>query len=125
MKLTGKAKEQFEKWLETHSWFGSDRYDFNPLDVNIDGHKINFNNLHYSMQWGVYQDWADSLGYVVNTYCNASGYLYEIHRNADNGGTHLHDSGYEANTEHGAWYTIQEARTAALKKLNELINEKA
>tara|TARA_R110000824_G_scaffold306309_1_gene493907 strand:- start:480 stop:824 length:345 start_codon:yes stop_codon:yes gene_type:complete len=113
MKLTGKALEEFEKW-----------YANNPAHYHEAPPKqLEFGKIDVRCQWGVYQDWADRLGYVLNTYCNASGYLYELHRNAANGGTHLHDSGYEANTEHGAWYTNQEARNASVDKLNELINE--
>ncbi len=109
MQLTGKAKAKFEEWYIPKKHFP---------------HIVNFYGMEDSFQWGVYQDWADSVGYIFNVYCNASGYLYEFHRNASGGGTHLHDSGYEADTDSGAWETRQEARNAAIEKLNELINEK-
>ena len=36
----------------------------------------------------------------------------------------LKDSGFEADTEHGAWYTMDEARKAAIKAFDKQINEK-
>jgi len=113
MTLTGKAKEQFEHYLS-----GVFKRGYSSWSRLSD-----FYSLPDSMQWGMYQDFADSVGFIVNVYCNASGYLYEIHRNSNYGGTHLHDSGYEADTESGAWYTVESSREAAIKKLDEILNK--
>lgn len=115
MRLTGQAKEAFEKWLCSEEIC---------CVVFDDGeYCILLYDLHPSAQWGIYQDWADSSGWIVNIYCNASGYLWEIHKNAENGGTVMFDSDYSGPNSAGCWDTIQEARNAAIEKLNELMNE--
>lgn len=96
MKLTGKAKEQFEKWYDEKS---------QPITLRA------FWLMSKSMQWGVYQDWADSLGYEIN-----------VLRLSEN----FYDWSVWVNGEakiHSA-KNRQEARNAAIEKLNELINEK-
>jgi hypothetical protein len=112
--LTGKNKERFEEWLQKE--LKDDRILWEVCNLH------GFVDLSESMQWGFIQDYADSIGYMVNVYCNASGYLYEMHRNSNEGGTHLKDSGFEADTEHGAWYTMDEARKAAIKAFDEIAN---
>jgi hypothetical protein len=115
MQLTGKAKAKFEEWL--CRWLQNEN-----SKGSLTPQAFSFDMIPLPMQWGTYQDWADSVGYIFNVYCNASGYLYEFHRNVSGGGTHLYDSGFEADTPSGAWETRQEARNAAIEKLNELIN---
>jgi len=56
--LEGKAKEMFEEWLKVHPFLGSEKYEREYLEVNIDGSLFNFNNIPDSMQWGVIQDWV-------------------------------------------------------------------
>lgn len=124
MELTGKCKRGFQEWALKKGFYlygyGSKLSIRSVVEDEVQF--IYFHHLPLSMQFGVYQDYADSIGYIVNVYCNASGYLYEIHRNAKGGGTHLKDSGFEAETEHGAWYTMDEARKAAIKAFDDLVN---
>ena len=58
MELTGKAKEKFERWYNT-------KY----LRSGLKGFLLSSIRLFYrktiSEQWGVYQDFADSLGYEL------------------------------------------------------------
>lgn len=82
-----------------------------------------FYEMREPSRWGYIQNWANFNGYIVNVYCNASGYLYEIHRNSFNGGSHIHDGGYEADTDSGAWETIQDARLYATIKMVEIFNK--
>jgi len=96
MRLTGKAKKLFEEWFVK----------------NIDYDIHSFYRLPESMQFGVYQDWADSLGYELyvdkNTPISFGWGLFYLIKEIDSGDLK----------------TRQEARNAALKKLNDLINEK-
>jgi hypothetical protein len=57
--MKGKAKELFEKWY-------NENYEFVEIPSIDDSFCIDtFYDLPASMQWGVYQDFADSLGYDV------------------------------------------------------------
>ncbi len=76
MKLTGIAKEQFEKWFNTHKVY-------KHLCL------ATFKELPEAMQFGVIQDWADS----------------------------------EDLESCAGFPTRQEARNAAIEKLNEIINK--
>ena len=112
MKLTGKAKEVFDKWFVTYTneQLGSKRDDFADDDDMLDAF---YKTLIPPMQWGVYQDWADSLGYEIST-----GRIFEKVWGADiivwsNDEVMLWEDEYD---------TRQEARNAAVEKLNELIN---
>jgi len=55
MKLTGKAKEDFEKW-----------YLKTPLSVRFNALHFFYEDLSNSMQYGVLVDWFDSVGYDVS-----------------------------------------------------------
>ena len=98
MKLTGTAKEQFEKWFNTHHV-----YEHFGLAT--------FKELPPSFQWGVIQDFSDSLGYDLSCVEHSNAFMFLI--------TH----------KKGTWKegfdfkTRQEARNAAIEKLNELINQ--
>ena len=110
MELTGKAKEKFEKWYVTRDWY-------NPISINTEHTpNIDFYDLPKSMQWGVYQDWADSLGYALNTVR-----IFEKVWSADvidwNDDEVMLWEEYEFTSD-------QQARDAAVDKLNELINGK-
>jgi hypothetical protein len=103
MKLTGKAKGMFT--------------DFLYSKMMLEGHSdfrflAQFSKSPESMQWGVYQDWADSLGlelYVDKNIPNSFGWgIFDLIKEIN--------GGYLS--------TRQEARNAALEKLNEIINEK-
>ena len=90
MKLTGGAKEQFEKWFNTH-------HVYEHLCL------ATFQELHESMQWGVIQDFADSLHIELSV-------------------TVFHSTGQFA-FRNRLFKTRQEARNAAIEKLNEIINQ--
>ncbi len=103
MRLTGKAKDQFEKWLIQHNIgvvvFGDDEFT------------VILYGLSESMQWGVVQDFADSLGISMETEAlfNCS-YYWRVFTSDENGND-------------GTMYTRQEARNEAIKHLNEILNE--
>jgi len=104
MKLTGKAKELFEEWYSEHSI--RIRSDYNGMLSNPTA----FNSLNPMFQWGVYQDWADSLkGGRMEVYAQNNGYNIIIQT----------EEKYCSFQSRG---NRQEARNAAIEKLNELIN---
>jgi len=105
MKLTGKAKEQFEKWYLKHSI--RIQSNTNGILANI----MAFYELNPMFQWGVYQDWADSLGYfITNSWINTDVFCPDITKD----GLILWEDDFK---------TRQEARNAAIEKLNEIVNE--
>jgi len=99
MRLTGKAKEQFENF-HYEKLIYSEFWSLNK-----------FYGLPESMQWGVYQDWADSLGYEIN--------VLRIHENDYDWSVWVDE---EAKIQKAK--TRQEARKSAIEKLNEIVNEK-
>ena len=94
MKLTGETKEQFEKWFNTHHV-----YEHFGLAT--------FKELPASFQWGVIQDFADSLGYELYISKEGLSWFWAIDETL-----------YE-----GYKKTRQEARNAAIEKLNEILNQ--
>lgn len=103
--LEGKAKDKFEEWFFKNiqysvpsSVFGSE--DATPNDFYV---------LYPSMQWGVIQDFADSLGHK-----------FTIHIGMFNSWDVYHNDYCFSFRE---CKSRQEARTAAIEKLNELINK--
>ena len=59
MELTGKCKEEFEKWLYDLK-FNNEVYD------NLDAYgDLTWEQYPLSMQWGVYVDYFDSVGIYV------------------------------------------------------------
>ena len=101
-KLTGKAKEQFEKWYNPE-------YNYNNRGWRL----VEFYNLPEAMQQGVIQDWADSLGYdiIAESTTAQDKYWFTIYTLP------------ESIVEEKMFDTRQEARNAAIEKLNELINQ--
>ena len=102
MKLTGKCKVDFEKWLLYCGVYGGYEYH---LDEDLVSH---FENLKTSMQYGVYVDFFDSVGiYII------------ISR----------DSGWYDVDIAGEWTSTTtqdnrtEARTLAIEKANEIYNK--
>jgi hypothetical protein len=108
MILTGKAKEKFEEWFRMNI---PEQYD-GIFTLNYEDscyETVEFYDLPESMQFGVYQDWADSLGYY-----------FDIEKRFDEDGyVCFGNHNFERDTN-----TRQEARNAAIEKLNELINER-
>lgn len=100
MILTGKAKDLFKQYYEK----------LTPHTPNHITYST-FMGLHSSLQWGIYQDWADSIGYDMITEANTeqTSYWFTIY-----GQEYISDVMFK---------TRQEARDAAIEKLNDLINE--
>jgi hypothetical protein len=104
MKLTGKCKEDFEKWLE-------EKYE----DIKVSmSHQLMFSPYHHfhllpqSMQYGVYVDFFDSVGGVL---------IHSIKP--------LRSGEWEClvNGRAVIGETRQEARVKAIEKANEIYNE--
>jgi hypothetical protein len=110
MKITGLAKELFEKWYLL--LIRKERKDYDKFSDDQVLRK--FYRLLPSQKWGVYQDWADSMGYELYT-CreDSNNFLWSVERP---------DGKLFKDTE-GMTPLRQEARNAAIEKLNQIINE--
>ena len=109
MRLTGKAKEQFEEWWKTQP---KSFVNMGFCYLSYGSKLVRLDSISESMQWGVYQDWADSLGYyITNSFIGGNKPFAPDITKDDN----LLWEDY--------FNTRQEARNAAIEKLNELINE--
>jgi adenosine deaminase len=99
MELTRKAKDKFEEWLLNQETIGCN-YAY-------------LKSIYPSFSWGVVQDWADSLGFelIVEASIEQDKYWYTIYKEDEN----ILDDNF--------FYTRQEARNAAIKKLNELLQQ--
>ena len=107
MELTGKCKEEFEKWQHDCDWFQNiNIYNENYTNLEI------FNTLEDSMKYGVLVDYLDSVGLnILITVEYDYGYIISENR-------------YQEIEEVKRWYeTRPEARIEAIKKANELRNE--
>lgn len=114
--LTGKCKEDFEKWYI--SSFNKGKINTIPLK-DIPWETIGFESLDLSMQLGVYIDFFDTVSIDIWTfpmYFNRAiglsekvGYCYHV--NGDN----IEDE----------FKTITEARTKAIEKANVIYNSKS
>jgi len=97
--LTGKAKEAFKSYYVDQYQEGTFRqYEW-------------FKDLPEAFRWGVYQDWADSLGYEL--YISKEDPLEYFWALCD----------LLRSFNEGTCKTRQEARNASIEKLNQLINE--
>lgn len=109
MKLTGKCKEDFEKWLL--------RGDYHDLIIDALNLTVansitkSFHELPDSMKYGVYVDWFDSVGINVLMFTQDSENFY----------TNLLKKGRYL-IRVGGFKTRPEARTAAINKANSLYN---
>lgn len=110
MELTGKAKKLFEDWFKENQQENQQLCEF----VNL----TTFYKAHESMQWGVYEDFAYSLGYDVCAFIDVT---YDDNDNevfkpfwAVSKLPELEYDGYSD--------TREEAREAAIEALNEIIN---
>lgn len=103
MKLTGKCLEDFEKWI-TLGLFCNHRF-YQP---NVAW----FYTLPLEMQFGVYQDFFDSVGYDVNVkkFRATGGFFYTIFDKS-------------SHSYQDTLNSINEARTKAIEKANEIYNE--
>jgi len=112
MKLTGKAQEKFEEWLfEQPKFYCQEHLKHQWLSE--------FYSLPDSMQWGIYQDWADSMGFDLCVFWD------ERYDENDNSKFELFWSVSKIDMIGWDGYckTRQEARDAAIEKLNQIINE--
>ena len=106
MMLTGKAKEMFEGWyLKLPNAMG---LNYGAFDITMN----RFYCLPESMQWGIYQDWADHIGYHMH-----------VSKGIEND-KFFWNINFKYGFEAGKYSLRQEARDAAIAKLNEIINEK-
>ena len=96
MKLTGKAKELFEEWYNQSDWIA-----YGKITDTV------FHALPESMRWGVYQDWADSLGEELYISKDGRGWFWAL--------DYRYSDGYAE--------SLPQARNAALASLNDLINQ--
>lgn len=102
--LTGKSKDKFKQW-----------YVFNPQRTSVTEVPYStFCTLPFSMQYGVYVDFFDSVGIhlSMNHYNN---YWFDIRHS--NGEHILTEDGNETSIRH-------EARIKAIEKANEIYNNK-
>ena len=107
MKITGKCKIDFEKWMIDNYW--------TFMDVS------KFWQIPFSMQYGVYVDFFDSVDIEVSAFVytvrinNKKDWSYQIMDS-----THVQrEIGFERSLNSRA-----EARTEAIKKANEIYNDK-
>ena len=109
MKLTDKAKVDFEKWLikqklSTHVL----RTDYNWNDIGFHNGMTLIELLPQSMKYGVYVDWFDSVGVDIDVFrSNASDKLFYWNVEGEIS---------------QPLKTRQEARTEAIRKANEIYN---
>ena len=94
MKLTGKCKEDFEKWRKLQPYNADAPY---------------FYELNYSMQYGVCVDWFDSVGIIVHSGKSLERFNWYATTTLKHYQSKLKDS-------------RPEARTAAIEKANEIYN---
>lgn len=75
--------------------------------------------------WQQAFDWFREKHNIVQTiYCNASGFIWELHYNTERGGSHICDSGETGDCEMSGMFTrYEKAREACLEKLIELIEK--
>jgi len=98
--LTGKNKERFESYLSNV---------FKP-NYSLWSRTLEFYSLPLSMQFGVIQDYADSLRYSLSCGHNGDNFTYHVKP---------HDCPvYQSRTKE----TRDEARKAAIKAFDEIVN---
>jgi hypothetical protein len=101
MELTGKCKEEFKKWQNDCNWFE----DLNIYNENYTNIEI-FYTLTPSMQYGVLEDYFDSVGLFISI--TRKGWI-------------LHSD--KQMNAFGRLDSRPESRDAATEKANELRNE--
>ncbi len=104
MKLTGKCKEDFEKWCINNDNVNYKRI-LGVFSVALYGFWIDWRYLPQSMRYGILIDFFDSVGIYVNT------------MKFDNMYVGLCDQLLDKHFK-----TRQQARTEAIKKANEIYN---
>ncbi len=107
MKLTGKCKEDFEKWFENQTFLDQEINDESGDNLSVLNMPA-FYGLPRSMKWGVIQDFADSVDTCLETSKGVNTSLRYF---------------WIDYISYGTYNTRQEARTAAVEKFNELYND--
>jgi hypothetical protein len=112
MKLTGKCEEDFEKWLKKLFKHETER-KFADVFMILDLQGYDFDDIPQSMQYGVYEDFFDSVG----SYISVSGLILSK--------TYICDISVISNVEHyyDGFLTRAEARSKAIEKANEIYNK--
>lgn len=110
MILTGKCKDYFEKWIENKKF--SILHDVGDIQMNIVPLGDMFEQLHFSMQYGVLIDFFDSVGLYIDDWGETTRWEWAVHK--------IPNEWWDA--EHSV-ITRQEARTKAIEKANEIYNE--
>ena len=95
-------KEQFEEWFKKEY---PNELVYSTMNTTL------FDSIPLSMRWGVYQDFADSLGYEIQTYYDSGKFEWYVKF------MNLHSV-----ISHGIVETRNEARQAAIEQLKEIIN---
>jgi hypothetical protein len=104
--LTGECKKAFEEWYYHKSDLPQ------CYDIKFD---TEFYNLHPSMRWGVYQDFFDSVGIAVNANRNYSKCLPK---------SYGYYGSINCKSVTNTLKSREQARTEAIKKANEIFNNK-
>jgi len=102
MELTGKCKEDFEKWLLYSGVYGEYEYH---LDEDLVSH---FENLKTSMKYGVYVDFFDSVDIKISMNQYNKDFWVDIQKTF---------------FESDILLTRAEARIVAIEKANEIYNK--
>jgi len=118
--LTGKCREAFEKWVFATKEELDFLFDIMGIEALVTP-KINaLEELPFSMQWGVYLEFFDSIGIYINVFYvfgyNEDNFNYEISLKSDELYSVNQDDDHNI-------YTREEAQTKAIKKANSIFNE--
>ena len=99
--VTDKTKEKFEEWYDENHYSISDKY-------------TDFDYFTFSMQWGVYLEFFDSVGYCISEYTFSEDKSFSCD---------VEDFKTKEFIDCGTFETRKEAQTEAIKKANELFNQ--
>lgn len=105
--LTGKSKPNFESYYIER--IRTERKDYDKYSDEVVLRK--FYRYLLSMQFGVYQDYADSIGYSLEV-----GYYLQKYQ------PHIYNLYSECVHDGLKYKTLDEARKAALKAFDEIVN---
>ena len=103
MKLTGKCKEDFKKWLFNRNLLSN-------ICIKYEILFFNFYDLTESMQYGVYVDFFDSVDILIEIMPSESKSFYWI----------INDNQMNS----GETDTRPQARLESIKEVNKIYNEK-
>ena len=115
--LTDRNKDQFEEYVLSHK--NLSRWNFQQRNDCIVFEDMDFYQLPFEMQWGVYLAYADSLDYdieIIKYWCMEAKFDVYVY-NKEGEGQGMFD--IEINSPLN---TRQEAQRAALKAFDKLIN---